>query len=127
MLHENGRVNGLIGKQEEKKSKIEENVSDRAKAQTDETESMQCDISTDHEEEFKFKIVTAPNPATTSECMGPNGLEDERGPLALPYEGNTGWIAEKLGRSISARDGPISNTPSTPSLAQSSQQPRSPL
>lgn len=55
MLHENGRVNGLIGKQEEKKSKIEENVSDRAKAQTDETESMQCDISADHEEEFKFK------------------------------------------------------------------------
>ena len=90
MLHENGRVNGLIEKQEEKKSKIDENVLNRGKAQIKAAESMQCDISADHEEEVIFKNVREPIPTTTSECLNLNGLEVEQGPLALSYEGNTG-------------------------------------
>lgn len=97
MLHENGRVNGLIEKQEEKKSKIDENVLNRGKAQIKAAESMQCDISADHEEEVIFKNVREPIPTTISECLNLNGLEVEQGPLALSYEGNTGSTAEKLG------------------------------
>ncbi|KAL0011343.1 hypothetical protein SO802_006451 [Lithocarpus litseifolius] len=97
MLHENGRVKGLIGKQEEKKSKIEENALEQGKAQTKEAESMQYDISIDHEVEINFINVRMPIPATTNECLSPSGLEVEQGPLALSYGENTGWIAETLG------------------------------
>lgn len=58
---------------------------------------MQCDLSVDHEEEIKSEKVLAPNLATIIECTGLNGLEVEQGPLALSYEENAGWIAEKLG------------------------------
>ena len=55
MLHENGRVNRLSEKQEEMKSKIEENALGRGKAQTEAAKSMQCDIRAVHEEELIFK------------------------------------------------------------------------
>ena len=97
MSHENGRVNRLSEKQEEMKSKIEENALGRGKAQTEAAKSMQCDIRAVHEEELIFKNERAPIPAATRECLSPSGLEVEQGPLALSYEENTGWTAEKLG------------------------------
>ena len=95
--HENGRVNRLVEKQEEKRMVLERDASDQTKAQTKETKSMLWEKSTNQGEKALFKATLALVLDVNNEPVGPIDPEIESGPLAMVYDETKGWIAEKMG------------------------------
>nr|POE67398.1 hypothetical protein CFP56_43642 [Quercus suber] len=96
-LHENGRVNSLMEKQEGKKMGIGREVSVQPNIQTKNAESTQGDKVDDHVMGEDGKYIVEPGLSMTDGPLSPLCLDAERDPLAMSYDGEKGWTTEKIG------------------------------
>ena len=96
-LHDNGRVNGLMEKQDEKKMGIERKALDQPNIQTKNAENTQGDKREDHVMGEDGKYILELGPSMTGGPLSPLCLDAEMDPLAMSYDGEKGWIVEKMG------------------------------
>lgn len=96
-LQKNGKVKGLVRKQEEKEVVLGEKALDQPKIQSRAPKNMQWEKATSHEGVPNFKIVMAPSLGTNNLEGSPPLSDAKLCPLAMSYDLRNGWTAEQLG------------------------------
>ena len=96
-LHDLGKVNGRLEKAEEKEATLGDDSLGFPSAQPDIKMAMQWEKAEADKTEAPFKFKLAPNETPTQPGLEETILGEELGPMAMSYDENVGWVAEKIG------------------------------
>ena len=97
VLHNLGKVNGRLEKAEEKEASFGDDSLGIPSAQPDIKMAMQWEKADADKIEASFKFKLAPNKTPIQPDLEKTIPGDELGPMAMSFEENVGWVAEKMG------------------------------
>nr|POE68486.1 hypothetical protein CFP56_74381 [Quercus suber] len=97
VLHELGKVNGKSEKVEEKKASLGDDCLRIPSTQSDAKMAMQWEKTGTDKTEPLFKFKLAPNKSSTQSRLEEEISRHEMGPMAMCFDENVGWVAEKMG------------------------------
>ena len=97
VLHNLGKVNGRLEKAEEKEASFGDDSLGIPSAQPDIKMAMQWEKADADKIEASFKFKLAPNKTPIQPGLEKTIPGDELGPMAMSFDENVGWVAEKMG------------------------------
>lgn len=97
VIHELGKVNGSLGKVVKKEASLADNCLRNPTAPSDTEMAMQWEKADKEKTEPLFKYKLAPNESSKQACLEEGMSGPEMGPMAMSFDQNLGWVAEKRG------------------------------
>lgn len=95
--HEKGKETSLGEHSHGISANLEEENMERLWAKKQTVEVMQWEKRTQPEAEIPFEFKVAPNVKGVRDEEGPISVDKENGPMAMNFDDELGWVAEKLG------------------------------
>nr|POE51193.1 hypothetical protein CFP56_49409 [Quercus suber] len=96
-LHDLGKVNGRLEKVEEKEASLDDDGLRILSAQLDMKMAMQWEKADVDKTEAPFKFKLAPNKSPIQSEVEEELPGNEIGPMAMSFDENVDWVAEKMG------------------------------